>query len=152
MAEAKAEGEVCQWASPVDSRTILRIQAVDGAPGWNLMEASMAITITDEQMRAAEPTGTYTAVILKDGPNRHADGADAVIEEHGRSIRQLRADGLLSIVCAVDDDTEVDGIGIFDLDAKRTRDLMDVDPGVRAGIFDYEVHPVLGYPGDALPG
>jgi len=112
----------------------------------------MAITITDEPMCTPEPTTRpYTAVILKDGPNRHANGADDVIEAHRRSIRQLRADGLLSIVCAVDDDTEVTGIGIFDLDAKRTRDLMDVDPGVRVGIFDYEVHPVLGYPGDTLP-
>ena len=124
----------------------------DGTTGWNLVEADMATTITDEQMRASEPTTrTYTAVILKDGPNRHADYADAVIEEHGRRIRQLRADGLLSVVCAVDDDTEVYGIGIFDLDAKRTRDLMDVDPGVRTAIFNYEVHPVLSYPGDALP-
>jgi hypothetical protein len=113
----------------------------------------MATIITDEQVRGREPpTRTYTAVILKHGPNRHAEDADAVIEQHGRSIRQLRADGLLSIVCTVDDDTEVDGIGIFDLDAKRTRDLMDVDPGVRAGIIDYEVHRVFGYPGDALPG
>ena len=92
----------------------------------------------------------YTAVI-KDGPNRHADDAGAVMEEHARRFRQLRADGLLSIICAVEDDTEVDGIAIFDLGTERTRDLMDVDPGVRAGIFDYEVHPVLGYPGDALP-
>jgi hypothetical protein len=91
-------------------------------------------------------------VILRDGPNRHASHADALIQAHVRSIRQLRADGLLTIVCAVDDDTEVTGIGIFDLDAKRTRDLMDVDPGVRAGIIDYEVHPVRGHPGDALPG
>ena len=112
----------------------------------------MANTITDEQVHAMEPTArTYTAVILRDGPNRHAEEAEDVIEEHRRRIRQLRADGLLAIVCAVDDDTEVDGIGIFDLDAKRTRDLMDIDPGVRAGIFDYEVHTVLGYPGDALP-
>jgi hypothetical protein len=113
----------------------------------------MATTITDQQMHDPVPTTRrYTAVILKDGPNRHADDADAVIEEHGRRIRQLRADGLLAILCAVDDDTEVDGIGIFDVGEERTRDLMDVDPGVQAGIFDYEIHPVLGSPGDALPG
>jgi hypothetical protein len=139
----------------VDWPTTLRVRmtdVADGAAGWNLMEANMATTITNEQMRAAKPTTrTYTAVILKDGPNRHAHHANAVIEEHRRRIQQLRADGLLSILCAVDDDTEVDGIGIFDLDAKRTRDLMDIDPGIRTGILDYEVHPVLGYPGDALP-
>jgi hypothetical protein len=108
--------------------------------------------MTGEQMRGWGSTRTYTAVILKDGPNRHAAGADALIEAHTRSIRQLRADGLLAVVCTVDDDSGVDGIGIFDLDAKRTRDLMDVDPGVRAGVLDYEVHTVRGIPGDALPG
>jgi hypothetical protein len=112
----------------------------------------MATTVAGQQMAGTRPaTRRYTAVILKNGPNRHAAGADALIEAHGQRIRQLRADGLLSILCAVDDDTQVDGIGIFDLDVKRTRDLMDVDPGVRAGIFDYEVHTVLGHPGDALP-
>jgi hypothetical protein len=138
----RAGGWVSQGTSPVD----------DGPTRWNVVEANMATTITDEPMRTPEPTTRqYTAVILRDGPNRHAGNADAVIEAHRRSIRQLRADGLLSILCAADDDTEVNGIGIFDLDAKRTRDLMDVDPGVRAGVFAYEVHPVLGHPGDALP-
>jgi hypothetical protein len=91
-------------------------------------------------------------VILKSGPNQHADDAEAVVEEHGRRINQLRADGLLSVVCAVDDDSGVDGIGIFNLDVERTREVMDGDPGVRAGIFDYDVHPCLGWPGDTLPG
>jgi len=27
---------------------------------------------------------------------------------------------------------------------------MDADPGVRAGIFTYDVHPVRGFPGSAL--
>jgi hypothetical protein len=29
--------------------------------------------------------------------------------------------------------------------------IMDGDPGVQAGIFTYEVHPVRSFPGDALP-
>lgn len=29
---------------------------------------------------------------------------------------------------------------------------MEDDPGVRAGVFTYGVHPVRGFPGDALPG
>jgi hypothetical protein len=28
---------------------------------------------------------------------------------------------------------------------------MDADPGVQAGVFVYEVHPVRSFPGDALP-
>ncbi len=113
----------------------------------------MATTTTGEREDVpGTATKTYTAVILRNGPNRYAHGAEAVIEEHGRRVRQLRADGLLSVMCTVDDGTEVDSIGIFDVGAERTRDLMDVDPGVRAGTFEYEVHPVLGHPGDALPG
>ena len=28
---------------------------------------------------------------------------------------------------------------------------MDDDPGVRAGVFEYELHPVRGFPGSTLP-
>jgi hypothetical protein len=30
--------------------------------------------------------------------------------------------------------------------------IMDHDPGVQAGIFSYDIHPVRGFPGAALPG
>jgi hypothetical protein len=112
----------------------------------------MATTITDDQMRAMLPTAKqYTAVILKDGPNRHVDGRDAIVWEHGRRNFALRADGLLSIVCPVGDDSEVCGLGIFNLSVDETRKVMDDDPGVRAGVFVYEAHPCRGFPGDALP-
>jgi hypothetical protein len=112
----------------------------------------MATTITDEQMRSLLPTTkTYTTVILKGGPNRHMDGADAIVWEHGRRNFSLRADGLLSIVCPVIDGSDVCGIGIFNLDPEQTRAVMDDDPGVEAGIFTYEVHLCRSFPGDALP-
>jgi len=86
--------------------------------------------ITDDQMRALLPTTRpYTAVILN-GPNRHTEGADAIIWEHGRRNFSLRADGLLSIVCPVSDGTEVSGIGIVNLDPEQTREAMDGDPCV----------------------
>jgi hypothetical protein len=28
---------------------------------------------------------------------------------------------------------------------------MEDDPGVKAGVFEYEIHPVRSFPGDALP-
>jgi hypothetical protein len=108
--------------------------------------------ITDVDMRAMLPTTkAYTAVILKAGPNRLAEGASAIVWEHGRRNFSLRADGLLPIVCPVTDDTEVSGIGIFDLDVDEARKVMDEDPGVQAGIFVYELHPVRGFPGSSLP-
>jgi hypothetical protein len=108
--------------------------------------------ITDEQMRALLPTTkTYSLVILKAGPNRQTEGADAIVWEHGRRNFSLRADGLLSIVCPVRDGSDVNGVGIFNLGPDDTRNLMDDDPGVKAGIFTYEVHPCSSFPGDALP-
>jgi hypothetical protein len=107
---------------------------------------------TDEQMRALLPTTkTYTAVILKAGPNRHMNGVDSIIWEHGRRNFSLRSEGLLSIVCPVNDGSEVCGIGIFNSDLDRTREIMEGDPAVRSGVLVYEVHACRSFPGDALP-
>ena len=107
--------------------------------------------ITDEQMRAQMAnTRSYSLVILRRGPKRNTDGVDAVIWEHGRRNFALRADGLLSIVCPVRDGSDVCGIGIFNVDPKEAASIMDGDPGVKAGVFVYEVHPARSFPGDAL--
>ena len=70
-------------------------------------------------MRSLATAKTYSLVILDPGARRNF---------------QLRADGILRIVCPVNDD-------IFEATP---------DPGVQAGIFTYEVHPCRGFPGDAL--
>jgi hypothetical protein len=107
---------------------------------------------TDEQMRAAmTTTRPYSVVILKAGPNYGSPEAATIIWEHGRRNFSLRADGLLAIVCPVRDDTDVCGIGIFTTDEDQTREIMDDDPGVRAGVFTYDVHPCRSFPGDSLP-
>jgi len=131
------------WAGPITpARQHLR-------RGPNL--AAMT-SISDEQMRALLPTSrAYTAVVLKAGPNKQAEGAQAIIWEHGRRNFELRADGVLAVVCPVTDDSEVSGIGIFALDEEQTRAVMDGDPGVQAGVFVYDLHPCRGFPGDALP-
>ncbi len=108
--------------------------------------------ITDDDMRALMPTTRpYTVVILKAGPHRDIEGADALVWEHGRRNFVLREDGQLAIVCPVTDGSEVQGIGIFTVGLDETRRLMDEDPGVRAGVFTYEVHPCRSFPGDSLP-
>jgi hypothetical protein len=108
--------------------------------------------ITDEymlEMRGrAKP---YTFMLLRNGPNRFMDGADQIVWEHGRRNHALRRQGVLAIVCPVADDSPVCGIGIFDAPPGEVVRIMDDDPGVRAGIFEYEVHPVRSFPGDALP-
>jgi hypothetical protein len=107
--------------------------------------------ITDEFMREMlTKSRPYSLMILKAGPNYGTDGSDRIVWEHGRRNFSLRADGLLSIVCPVPDDTEVCGVGIFNAETDEVGELMDNDPGVQAGIFTYEVHPCRSFPEDAL--
>jgi hypothetical protein len=108
--------------------------------------------ITDEFMGTmlgrAQP---YTLVLLKATPAYRRPEVDAIIWEHGRRNFALRAEGVLAIVCPVADETELCGIGVFTATVEETARIMDGDPGVRAGIFAYEVHPVRSIPGDSLP-
>jgi hypothetical protein len=75
----------------------------------------------------------------------------ALIWEHGRSNMALVEAGLLAVVLPVADDSAGAGYGVFTTDMETTRRVMDDDPGVRAGIFGYELHPVRGFPGATLP-
>ena len=59
---------------------------------------------------------------------------------------------MLSIVCPITDDSGWSGIGIFNAPPAEVAAIMEADPGVRAGIFTYEVHTGRSFPGDRLPG
>jgi len=110
-------------------------------------------TITDEYMhQMLTATKNYTLVILKDGPKENTENRQKLVWEHGRRNFALRNAGLLSIVCPVSDGSEVHGISIFNADETKTREIMDEDPGVKAGIFIYDIHPTRSFPGDSLPG
>jgi hypothetical protein len=112
----------------------------------------MATTITDEMMREMlSKTKSYTVLILHGTEKLKEPGADKVIWEHGRRNFQLRADGLLSIVCPIRDGSGVTGICIFNATPEETKKIYDDDPGVKAGYFTFEVHPCTSFPGDSLP-
>jgi len=109
-------------------------------------------TISDEFMRdMLARTKPYTLVLLRATPKHDEPGMDAVVWEHGRRNFSLRADGTLAIVCPVRDGSGWAGIGIFDAPEEEVVRIMDEDPGVKAGIFTYEVHPTRSFPGDGLP-
>ncbi len=109
-------------------------------------------TITDEDMRQRITLARqYCIVILKAGPVKRGDDAEQIIWEHGRRNFELRAAGLLSIVCPINDGSDVSGIGIFNAPLEEVTKIMDEDPGVKAGIFVYETHVCRGFPGDSLP-
>ena len=109
-------------------------------------------TITDEYMRQMLPTArNYSLVILKSTPKSKEPGVDKIIWEHGRRNFGLREEGIVSIVCPVRDETEVSGIYIFNAGAQEVRQIMEEDPGVKAGVFTYELHECRGFPGQCLP-
>ena len=109
-------------------------------------------TITDElMMQMISQAKLYSIVLLKSGPNYGKPENQPSIWEHARRNFELREKGLLSIVCPVSDDTDLKGIGIFNADLEQTKEIMDGDPGVMAGVFIYEVHTARSFPGDNLP-
>ncbi len=109
-------------------------------------------TITDDFMRQMlAKSKNYSFVILKHGPNRKMNGVEKIIWEHGRRNFSLRAEGLLSIVCPITDESNLSGIGIFNASVEETKKIMDEDPGVKEGVFIYEVYSCRSFPGDSLP-
>ena len=108
--------------------------------------------ITDEYMKKmGATTKNYTAVILKKGPAFKMPDVFPVLWEHGRKNYALRAEGLLSVVCPINDDSEMAGIGIFNANVEQTKKIMDEDPAVKEKILIYEIHPTRSFPGDTLP-
>jgi hypothetical protein len=107
--------------------------------------------ITDEYMREMlGQTRGYVVVLLKTGPAYGTPGTDAVIWEHGRRNFALRAEGVLSIVCPVADDSDLAGVSIFEASVDVATQLMEQDPAVQAEVLTYEAHPVRSFPGDCL--
>jgi hypothetical protein len=114
--------------------------------------------VTDEALREALQTvRPYTIVILRAGPHFSMTGPDRdpgvaqIIWEHGKRNFALHAAGLLPIVCPVGDGSGVTGVAIFDATPEDVERIMSEDPGVKAGVFTYDIHPTRTFPGSTLP-
>jgi len=106
---------------------------------------------TDDEMNAMLPTvRPSSVVILKAGPQFGTDGSERIIWEHGRRNFGLRDHGVMPIVLPVADGSEVCGVCVFNATGEDVTAIMSDDPGVRAGVFTFEVHPCGGFPGDCL--
>ncbi|MFE9580942.1 hypothetical protein ACFYO1_31515 [Nocardia sp. NPDC006044] len=111
----------------------------------------MTTTITDEQIQALAATAKpFSVALLQWGPKRTMDGADAIELEHQRRMVSLRADGVIAVLCPVVSDT-VAGVAIMTVPAEEAAQIMAGDPCVQADMIRVEVHPSLGFPGDAIP-
>ena len=109
-------------------------------------------TITNEFMMAMlGKSKPYSVVILRKGPGYKLPDCQPIIWEHGRRNFELREAGLLSVVCPVMEDNDIRGIGIFNADKEKVKEIMDGDPGVQQGVFVYEMLDAKSFPGDTLP-
>ena len=109
------------------------------------------MSVTDEDMQQLlAASRTYTLMVLRDGPNMGTAETPGLVWEHGRRNLGLKNEGRMPVVCAVDDDTDLCGVAVLDMELDEARRVMDGDPGVQAGIFTYELHPTRSFPGSAL--
>ena len=111
----------------------------------------MAEITDDFMLQMLSKSKNYSIVILKHGPNMNIPGAEKIIWEHGRRNFSLRAYGVLSIVCPIKDKSKLSGVGIFNAGVDEAKKIMDEDPGVKEGVFLYEIHACRSFPGDGLP-
>jgi hypothetical protein len=109
-------------------------------------------TITDEHMRERlSQAKRYTVALLRTTSSFKRPEMDPIIWEHGRRNFALREQGVMPIVLPVADDSDLAGLGVFDATEAEVTRILDEDPGVKAGIFTFELHPVRGFPGSILP-
>ena len=93
----------------------------------------------------------YSLVILKKTDKYHDPGIEKILYEHGKRNFKLREAGFLSVVCRIKDESSMSGVGIFNATPEEVKMIMDEDPGVKAGIFTYDIHLCSAFPGDGLP-
>jgi hypothetical protein len=110
-------------------------------------------TITNEHMREGlSQAKRYTLALLRTTSSFKRPEMDSIVWEHGRRNFALREQGVMPVVLPVDDDSDLAGLGVFDATEDEVARILDEDPGVKAGIFTFELHPVRGFPGSTLPG
>ena len=113
--------------------------------------------VTDGILRdALQGIRPFTVCTLKAGPSFQEPGpareswVAEVIWEHGKRNYALYLAGLMRIVCPIGDGTGTTGVCIFDADADEVDRIMRHDPGVKAGLFTYEIHPTQTFPESRL--
>ena len=113
-------------------------------------EASLPAVTDDEfrTMRAA--SRPFSVAILKVGPNYGTpdrtnldDPVMALILRHAKRNFAMHKAGILPVVCPIADGSGVSGVGIFTTSAERTREILEADPAIAAGILTFEIHPTL---------
>ncbi|MCG9971092.1 YciI family protein [Christiangramia crocea] len=86
----------------------------------------------------------YYLVFLKSGPNRSQDSTEAadLQKKHMAHLSRLYEEGYTSLTGPTGDDGEIRGIVVFNTATQKEADsLARLDPMVKAGRLEVEVHP-----------
>ena len=128
----------------------------EAGPATYTGDAALPV-VTDDMLRdALQRTRPYTVCILKatsayQSPGPARDGWVAnLIWEHGKRNYALYLAGLLRIVCPIGDGSGTTGICIFDVGPDEVDRIMRQDPGVKTGLFTYEIHATQTFPESKL--
>lgn len=95
----------------------------------------------------------YYLVLLWKGRNYDAVESARIIDaEHLPYLYRLRDAGIVVLSLPVISDARCRAVALYNLtDAQAVHQHVSADPAVQAGIFEFEILPVLGVPGDHLP-
>ncbi|MGN6618179.1 MAG: YciI family protein [Ilyomonas sp.] len=111
----------------------------------------MMTAITDEYMYSMlATTKSYCVVVLKAGRNITSENAKKIIWEHGRRNFALRSEGKVAVVAPVTREGDIAGFYIFNTNEEEAIEIMNDDPAVKEGVFEFITYPCKSFPGDGL--
>lgn len=96
----------------------------------------------------------YVLVVLTKGENYGLSDTPRIIQsEHLPYIFEQRRDNQMVLTMPVmDNGTNLAAVAIYNTtDKDEVKHLMDKDPAIMAGVFNYEIVTGMGLPGDKLP-
>ena len=96
----------------------------------------------------------YLVVILTKGENYGLSDTLRIIQsEHLPYVfDQRQNDSMVITMPIMDADSSLAAVAVYNTtDKDKVKKLMDKDPAVMAGVFNYEIVTGMGLPGDKLP-
>lgn len=95
----------------------------------------------------------YYIVFLRSGNNRSQDSVTAAVlqQQHMAHLNRMATDGYLSLAGPLADDGDIRGIAVYNTPNMEMADsLARLDPMVKAGRLEIEIHPWWAAKGSAL--
>lgn len=107
--------------------------------------------VPPELLPALAKLKPYVLVVLRKGVNYSSPNTPKIIQsEHLPHVFKNIELGHVAISLPVRDETDIAAIAIFNTDKETARLIMEEDPGVKQGVFTYELLNAIGLPGARL--